>query len=391
MALSMLAFYLGGWSDAIHWGAAEPRVRITPLGDVHMDHTFMDSVYEPFGRFTAGIDIEQARNSYTALYETPSERHPVANVFEPRFLDAWNAEFGISLQHTVTFMDHLEQTFVESPKPVVELSRSALAMILANAVGITSGDALHTLELITLAPRSAWRLATPPFVDKDWYPWRFRRWLSVLRRPFIQVDSGQDPSIVFAPALVRDALVSLIVRCQSGEILQSHVASAEMRKWLGHANNLQRTEFNSMVAARMQELGWRVQPEAKLTGLLGRRLERNYGDVDVFAWRPETGRILAIECKDLQFGKTLGEVAEQLSDFRGEIRADGKPDLLKKHLDRLDVLNANRATLAQRLRLNSPLSLEGHLVFRNPVPMQFAWKRMSEKIRLSLFSDLDRL
>jgi hypothetical protein len=35
MAQVMLAYHLGGWSDVIHWGAAEGRLRITPLGDVH--------------------------------------------------------------------------------------------------------------------------------------------------------------------------------------------------------------------------------------------------------------------------------------------------------------------------------------------------------------------
>jgi hypothetical protein len=104
-----------------------------------------------------------------------------------------------------------------------------------------------------------------------------------------------------------------------------------MRQWIGHANNIQRTEFNSSVADRMEELGWRVRKEVKLTWLLGCSLDRNYGDVDVLAWRPESGRVLAIECKDVQFNKTLGEVAEQLSDFRGEVRPDGKPDLLKRH------------------------------------------------------------
>src|ERR1035438_9643486 len=101
--------------------------------------------------------------------------------------------------------------------------------------------------------------------------------------------------------------------------------------------------LSSMRGSRMRKsgMGWKVEKEIKLTGLLGRRLDRDYGDIDVLAWRPESGRVLAIECKDVQYNKTLGEVAEQLSDFRGEIRADGKPDLLKKHLARLEILYAH--------------------------------------------------
>jgi hypothetical protein len=215
--------------------------------------------------------------------------------------------------------------------------------------------------------------------------------LSVLRRPFIQTDSAEDPAIEFAPGLVGDSLRTIVMRFESGEVPSSQAVSSAMKKWIGHANNIQRTEFNSSVSARMEELGWRTRKEVTLTSLLGRPLDRNYGDIDVLAWRPDLGRVLAIECKDLQFNKTLGEVAEQLSDFRGEIRPDGKADHLKKHLDRLNVLAAHAAEIAKGLKLGSPMKLEGHLVFRNPVPMKFAWDRIAGKVRLSLFSELDRL
>jgi hypothetical protein len=391
MALTMAAYYLGGWSDAMHWGAAEPRVRITPLGDVHMDHTFMDTIYEPFGRFSAEKDVNRAVSSYGALYKSGDSHVSVADVFEPRFLDAWKAEFGISLEGVLAFIGALETAHCEPPRPVSESPRSALAAMFCTAAGVSFQEALDTLALFTLTPRSGWRTADSPFTEKDWYPWRFRRRLSVLRRPFIQIDSAEDPTLAFAPGLVGESFRAVVDRFESGEIPPSQANSLAMQKWIGHANNVQRTEFNSSVAARMEELGWQVQKEVKLTGLLGQPLDRNYGDIDVLAWRPEVGRVLAIECKDVQYNKTLGEVAEQLADFRGEIRPDGKPDHLKRHLDRVHVMNIHGAKVAEKLKLTSPMRLEGHLVFRNPVPMQFAWQRMASKVRLSLFSELHRL
>jgi hypothetical protein len=391
MALVMAAFYLGGWSDAIHWGAAEPLVRITPLGDVHMDHTFMNVIYEPFGRFSAERDVGHAVKSYSALYIPAAPRKSVYDVFELRFLDAWKAEFGIPLEGLLAFLGALEKAYCEPPKAVAQLSRSALAGMFAESADVSIQQALDTLVLFTLCPRPAWRAVRAPFTDKDWYPWRFRRRLSMLRRPFVQIDLAEDPTIAFAPGLVGDSVRAVVERFESGEIPSSQDTSLLMQQWIGHANNVQRTEFNSSVAERMAELGWQVRKEVKLTWLLERWLDRNYGDVDVLAWRPESGRVLAIECKDVQYNKTLGEVAEQLADFRGEIRPDGKPDLLRKHLDRLDILNAHSAAVSQKLNLTSTIALEGHLVFKNPVPMKFAWKRMADKVRLSLFSELDRL
>lgn len=391
MALSMLAFYYGGWSDAIHWGAAEPRVRITPLGDVHMDHKFMDAVYEPFGRSVAERDVNRARGSYEKLYQAEGPQRSVADVVESKFLDAWKEEFRIPLEGVRAFLGALEREFVEPPRPVSELRHSALAGMLATAAGVPLQNAVESLALLTLVPRPGWRTTHPPFAEKDWYPWRFRRRLSVLRRPFIQIDSTEDPAIAFAPGLVGDSLRAIVARFESGEIPPSQAVSSAMKKWIGHANNMQRTEFNSSVSARMEELGWRTRKEVTLTGLLRRPLDRNYGDIDVLAWHPNLGRVLAIECKDLQFNKTLGEVAEQLSDFRGEIRPDGNADHLKKHLERLNVLGAHAAEVAKELELGLPMTLEGHLVFRNPVPMKFAWDRIAGKVRLSLFSELDKL
>jgi hypothetical protein len=120
-------------------------------------------------------------------------------------------------------------------------------------------------------------------------------------------------------------------------------------------------------------------------------LDRDYGDIDTLAWDPASGRLMVIECKDLHFHKTLGEIAEQLSDFRGVVKSDGKRDLLRKHLDRLDVLERNKDRISARLGLTSKIEIQGYIVFRNAVPMQFAWEKIRGKVKLLLFNELDTL
>jgi hypothetical protein len=391
MALVVFSHHVGGWSDSIHWGAMEPRVRVTPLGDVHVNHAFIDAVYEPFGRAAAEADVKHAAESYGKLYAPSESASSLEDIFEGKFLDAWAAEFGTPLDGLRSFVDKLEDAGREPPTAVLTLSRSGLVAMFASAGNVSSAQASATLKLLTLTPRPRWRAVAGEFTDKDWFPWRFRRRLSILRRPLLQVDEQEDATVVLAPALVRDAFYLMVRSFHSGEIPSSQTRSGEMCKWIGHANNVQRTEFNSTVALRMRELGWQAEPEVKLTKILGRSLDRNYGDIDVLAWRPQSGRVLAMECKDLQYNKTLGQVAEQLGDFRGELQADGKPDHLKRHLDRLTVLNAHKLDVAKALKLTTPIQMEGHLVFRNLVPMKFSWERMANRVRLSLFAELDRL
>jgi hypothetical protein len=391
MAQVMLAHHLGGWSDAIHWGAMEPRIRITPLGDILMNYEFMETIFEPFGQTGGESDIKRAVRAYKALYEPAEGVRSVAELLEPQFLEAWRAEYGVSIDDIRRFIDLVEDEALRPPRLFYELRRSEVIRMLSEGVHISSDEATETIAAITLRPRSEWRSAEPGTSNKDWYPSRFRRRLSLMRRPIIQLDDQPDPSMIVAPGIVGDSLHAMMRAFHGGEIPQSQVRSDAMRKWIGQTNNVQRTEFNLTVANRMRELGWQVQREVKLTKILRQSLDRDYGDVDVLAWRPESRRVLAIECKDLQFHKTIGEVAEQLSDFRGELRQDGKPDHLKRHLDRLDVLTKFKSTVARTLKMECPIEIEGHLVFKNFVPMQFAWDHMKCRIRLLLFDELQTI
>lgn len=391
MAMVMLAHHLGGWSDAVHWGAMEARVRITPLGDIHMNQSFMKSVYDPFGQAGGKSDIQQAVEKYTDLYDAPPVIQTVADLLEPEFLAAWQAEYILTIDQFRAFLDELDHLGLKPPRLLYELRRSELVEAAVNRTGVSAESAAAALDSITLRPRDTWRSAEPGTSEKDWYPSRFRRRLSLIRRPLIQIEHREDPQIIVLPAMVRENLFVTMRGFHRGEIPDSQARSPEMRKWIGHANNVQRTKFNSTVANKMRDLGWQVEQEVRLTKLIRRALDRDYGDVDVLAWRSDSSRVMAMECKDLHYHKTIGEVAEQLSDFRGQIRQGGKPDHLKKHLDRVDMLNCHKTELARTLGLSGDIQVEGHLVFKNFVPMRFAWDHMKDIIRLSLFDELDNL
>lgn len=391
MALVLAAHHYGGWSDAIHWGAMEPRLRITPLGDIHMKPSYIDDVYEPFGRVGGEMAVKEAADSYAMMYATDKGRASFEDVCGAEFLAAWAAEFGVSLSGFLAFVDRMEDLGSGSPKLILELPRSAILAMLSSAAGFSPEDASEALDMFLSKPRANWRNVDGQFTNKDWYPWRFRRRLSILRRPLIQIDGADDPTIILAPGLLREAFAANVSWFHKGEIPSTQALSTLMRKWIGHANNVQRSKFNYTVADRMRELGWEARPEIKLTEILGRPLDRNYGDIDVLAWRRDSGRVLAIECKDVQYLKTLGEVAEQLADFGGEVRSNGKPDHLRRLLNRLEVLAADPGAVSKFLKLSKAGHIEGHLVFKNPVPMQFAWERMASRVRLSLFENLDQI
>ena len=97
--------------------------------------------------------------------------------------------------------------------------------------------------------------------------------------------------------------------------------------------------------------------------------------------------MLVIECKHLQYHKTYGEIAEQLSDYRGEVKGNGKRDDLRKHLDRIAILKRYRNDLCKTLNCDN-VSIEGWIIFKNPVPMLYMWDKLRRRIEIATFDDL---
>lgn len=388
MARAIFAFHMGGWSNAIHWGAISAKVRVTPIGDIHVDHTFMDRVYSPFTHAGGKREVLDAVDSYEEIYHELKPVKSITDVFEPRFLVAWEQEFGVSLDILRKFADRLEDLGVKLKALWFELNRSELLVILAECAGREPQDVTSTIDRLILPARGHWRESPENFRDKDWHPWRFRRRLSLVRRPLIALNGNDDPRLLVAPGVVRDALYILLRSYHTGETPDWQVSSRPMLKWLGHTNNVTRTAFNETVASQLRDLGWMSASDYKISRLLGIPLDRDYGDVDALAWDPKSGRVLAIECKDLHFHKTLGEVAEQLSDFRGETRPDGKRDLLRKHLDRIIAMERHKLAIRKRLALEEDVQIEAYVVFKNPVPMEFSWPETMPIVQPLLASQL---
>ncbi|MFP1631950.1 hypothetical protein ACLB6G_09455 [Zhengella sp. ZM62] len=390
MARIMMICGMGGWSDAIHWEAMEPVIRITPLGDIHANVTFQENVLDPYGRASTERMVQHTMDGYEKYLVEDEPTETVEREMDAEFWDAFGDEYGCSFDTARKFVDFVENTGLERKKAVFVCKRSELMNAKSEDGDLNAAELEALISSLTLMGRSAWRDVPEGFEAKDIFPWRFRRRLSTLRRPLVEIDNADDdPSMLVAPGLVRDAFAYTITNLYQGDFPASQL-SPKMARWAGKAMHQMRSKFSQEVARRMTEFGWETEYEVALTKLLGKGLDADYGDIDVLAWEVSSGRVLLMECKDLQFRKTDGEIAEQLSDFRGELNRDGKPDLLLKHLRRVEVVSKELDRVSKYTGISTP-RIEGHLVFKNPVPMKFAWDHMAERISLSLASELDQI
>ena len=387
MTFPALLFGVGGWSDAIRWDVMEPTLRVTPLGDVHADWQFSQQVVGPHARRTSDTRINEAADGYARHLEEPTFTESVHHAFDPKFLAAWEEQSGASLDDFRLFIEHLENVAFLANEVVLKLPGSTFLDVEIEGHRLSPATAETILEFLTLLPRQRWREVPDGYAPRDIHPWRFRRRLSVLRKPIIQLDDGANHSFVVAPGLLRDSFNYQVGNFLRGDFPEQQL-SPKMRSWKSVTEGARGSIFSLAVAERMIELGWQAEPEVKVTKLLQRGFDRDYGDVDVLAWNPSTGRVLVIECKDVQYRLTDGEIAEQLSDFRGETDANGKRDYLRRHLDRIDVISENLSAVARYVKMDGLAQVESHLLFKNPVPMQFALEHMARQVTVSVFDEL---
>jgi len=162
-----------------------------------------------------------------------------------------------------------------------------------------------------------------------------------------------------------------------------------MKRWVGTKRNFSGHAFNTKVAERLRDLGWNAEHDLELPGILNIKLDKAYGDVDVFAWHKTSNRVLAIECKDLQFAKTEGEIAKQLYEFRGKDNHKRKPDRLKKHLQRISVLDEHAERVGKFTDMEQAPSIEIVLVFSSVVPMAFSEDEIFSNITVCDFDSLE--
>jgi hypothetical protein len=380
----------GGWSDAIRWDAMEPVLKIRPLGDIHAKAADFEEIVTSFSRAGTDLRVSDAVENYPRNLEQIGVRESLETALDAAFLAAWREEFGASVDEVWRFIDAIEDMGADANQAVLRVPKSVLGSLKLGGELLAPEPTAAIVEALLLKSRPRWRDIPPGYDEKDRQPWRFRRRLSVLRKPIIQIDEGADPIFLIAPGLLRSGFVYMLRGFLRGDFPAWQLKPL-MQSWTGAASDRRGREFNAEVATRLGELGWQVEPEVAVTKLLGKGFDRNYGDVDVLAWRPDVGRVLLIECKHVQLRKTYGEIAEQLADFRGEADANGRPDYLLRHLNRVDVISRHVPEVKRYLKLEGAQKVESHLVFKHPVPMKFALKRMQERVTVHLFSELAQI
>ena len=378
-----LMYHMGGWSDAIRYEMVPPIIRITPFGDVLFDHTFFDSIVVPYGAALHEKILKKKAAIYSKHFEEPIPVKSSKGILGKEFEDVWHSEYGFNIDESRLFVDLLEDKGVLDKSVVLELDEDEL-LHLGMQGGVSREAILAITDSMMLEERESWESPPCGFHMNDILPWRFRRRLSVISCPILKFND----KLLIAPGLLRNGLVYLLRNSYEASFDENQFTSREMKKWVGMQRNREGHLFNKSVASEFEGFGWKTESDTLLTKLLNKKLDKDYGDIDVIAWNPITGNVLLIECKDLIFAKTPGEIARQIYEFRGVTRANGKPDCLLKHLKRIEVVTSNLDHFKKHIGLNIELTINPCLLFSNLVPLSFVESSTLSNIKVISFDGI---
>ncbi len=364
---------LANQSDAIRNGYATPLIDVQASGRLVMDEQFYAIVISPYLIDFYDTTFQQAVDSYDRLINSHRQTKSTSNPSLPQAFDsAFVAEYGVSAEAAVEVLAALEADALDRKEIVVVRGREELQRVLIAQTGVHAEALRRFMQAITLPARDKWDQSKPRgFSDRDWYPWRYRRRLSVLSRPVVQVDAD---TIIYSPGLLDDGLKYLVDNAYSGDLPSEFYRSANMRAWVGAQAHARGERFNDLVSERLSGLGLSTRRRVQMSelGVPPDGGGFRQSDVDVLAWRKSSGLVLIVECKRLLFAKTVGEIADQLNDFRVSTDATGKNNL-EKHAERFNWLDSNRTGLEQTTGIAaSEMRLKPLIVTSRTVPMQFA-------------------
>ena len=367
LALMRLLLYAANSSDAIRCHMTLPKVELFRNGEFYVDDSYMEKILRPYMVEYFSVGFEAAAAGYGDYYQDPrvkDEEGDGRREFPADFLHAFQSEYGVSPDDFLGAYTVVEEAAIKGGLPIVETTLSDFRDLLVSK-GISDKVVECYIKHFCLKPRDQWDEDHPKgFKARDWYPWRYRRRLSVVARPFICNAEGDNPIMIYSPGLVRDSIGLLFDRLLNGRLPADDFSSQPMRSWIGEVTRLRGDEFEHTVASELRAAG--------LQALVGRPMtefgaDSSYGDIDVIAWLPESRVVYLIECKRLRFARTAAEVGEQLREFKGV-----EMDRLARHVRRCQWLEGNQRKICQALRIGgSGLKLEMLLVTSTVVPMQF--------------------
>lgn len=388
MARVQLLIYYGGMSDAIMVNVVEPSISISPIGQIRLNSEFNHTVLQP--TFTS-MSVENFLDSVPYQqkhYESTSVVKNISDYCDPTFLKLWKDDFGYELEYGVKIVKALQDLGISRNTVYLQMTEQEY-MTFLKELDVPKTVAEEFLFQFSIASRTLWLIPPDGFKNTDIKPWKFGRRYAYLTRPIMRLadDQSNASEVVICPSALKRAIAHIINQANCGRLNRTFFPCPKRwDKWLDRAR--QGHPFTKNVAKILQEAGWNTKINTKVSEILQTKLERDYGDIDVLAWKKNKQNVLIVECKDLAEARNISEIAFVLSQYQGKT-IEGQRDKLKRHLDRVNLLEDHLPMVAKFTQLKQ-VTIESCLIFSKVSPLIYTKIQALEGTFVGRVDDLVR-
>jgi hypothetical protein len=361
LSLTSLLINTASDSDAIHWGLVSPKLKFNANGTYFISTEMMEKMLLPYFSGHFGLQFGGDIDDYEELYKTKFVEKTAVQigVFGEDFDNALSAEYGLLAHHIVECWAELVDLHIETSQPVITIGLEDLINRIVGSRNLDTDIVRRFFQAFTLFPRSEWSKPPEGYCFRDIAPWKFKRRLSCLVKPILQLS---DDKVFLSLSLIRLGVGYFLERSKAGEFNTQFFSSDVMRSYVGSMIEKRGADFTELVASKLDAEGWFVRREVLMTSV---GAPQELGDIDVLAIKD--GIMLIFECKNLQMAKTISEIADVCNRFKGE-----EKDELKKHMNRVIWSTDNVITLLQRIGYREEvLSIENALLTSTEMPMKY--------------------
>jgi len=361
LSLTSLLVNTASDSDAIHWGLVAPKIIFNMNGTYIIPTEVMEELLLPYFSGYFGVQFSGAIDDYEELYNAKLvEKSEVQEgVFGEEFDTALSAEYGLLAHQLVECWAEIIELHVETSQPIIIMGLEELICRIVEKRNLETDVVRRFFQAFTLYSRAEWSEPPEGFVFRDIAPWKFKRRLSCLVKPVLQLSEDE---VFLSLSLIRLGVGYFLDRAKEGEFNTEFFDSAVMRSYVGSMVDKRGADFTDLVASKLESDGWYVRKEVLMTTV---GASQELGDIDVLAIKD--GLMLLIECKKLQMAKTISEIADVCNRFRGT-----EKDELRKHLNRVSWSVDNLDTVLQRLNCREDvLSVRNALLTSTEMPMKY--------------------
>lgn len=335
----------------ISWGQASDEVRCKVY-----DHQYTYLKSERIG-VTDGKDSGMMNYSHHKIEEDFIDRYSKANQIDEKtlaildqteFEKAFKDEFELEYEIFNGVCAYLIEKSHDQNKNIFTINE-----LLDSKNEFSEKDITKTLNILTLRQRSNWDTIPEEYEAHEIYPWRFKRRLSCLMKPILELNQLDQLCFLIYPNTLYKSIEYILYNLKNAMFSNDIFKSKAMRSYCGEvarilgenfekevANWLDNIKSETIVIHRAVEIG----PNHRFKN------QENLGDIDILLINLSRKEIVIIELKAIGGAKTPVEISSEIvKHFQNN--NPKKRTSLEKHMARFNWAVQNSSSIIKEFNL----------------------------------------